>query len=111
VRGTTNSKIGAAIITNERLLFFDQKFAPNAAAGVLTTLIVDRLQKRHEAAGPFPRRAAHDGHHGDTSEEAAQQGADLDQHHRWRAPVQRWLVEVEPGATTGAHGLRTDDRR
>lgn len=53
VRGTTNSKIGTVIITNERVLFWDQKFAHNAAAGVLTALIVDRLQKRHEKGGPL----------------------------------------------------------
>ncbi len=53
VRGATSSKMGTAVITSDRLLFFDQKFAPNAAAGVLTSLIVDRLQKRHEEGGPL----------------------------------------------------------
>ncbi len=52
VRGTTNSLLGTAILTGDRLLFFHTKFAKMGMGGILEDLIVDALQRRHEQAGP-----------------------------------------------------------
>jgi hypothetical protein len=52
VRGLTDTKMGQGILTTERILFFDQKFAANAAFG-LANIITDHLQKRHEDGGPM----------------------------------------------------------
>src|SRR5438067_818083 len=53
IRGTTNPKMGRAILTSERLLFFDQKVAGGAAGGVVGVVVADQLQKRHEEGGPL----------------------------------------------------------
>jgi len=52
VRGTTNSLLGTAILTGDRLLFFHTKFAHTGMGGILDDLLVDALQKRHEKGGP-----------------------------------------------------------
>jgi hypothetical protein len=53
VRGLTNSKVGHAILTSERLVFFDEKFDRSAGRGILEDVLIDRLQKRHEEGGPL----------------------------------------------------------
>ena len=53
VRGGTSTKLGTAIITNQRLLFFDTKFMAGVAGGALGAAVVSRLQKRHEDGGPL----------------------------------------------------------
>jgi hypothetical protein len=53
VRGATSAKLGHAVLTTERLAFFDQKFAPNAVLGLAGNLVMDRLQKKHEQKGPL----------------------------------------------------------
>jgi hypothetical protein len=53
VRGATDTKIGRAILTTDRLLFFDQKFMGGAAGGVLGVAVADALQRRHEDGGPL----------------------------------------------------------
>ena len=57
VRGTFNSKIGTAVLTDERLLFFDERFSSAGGGGgiegEITGWLVDRLQQRHEAKGPL----------------------------------------------------------
>jgi hypothetical protein len=52
VRGTTNSLLGTAILTGERLLFFHTKFATTGTGGVLEDMLVGALQRRHEQGGP-----------------------------------------------------------
>jgi hypothetical protein len=47
-----STKMGTLVLTTERLLFFDQKFASNAGFGVLG-LVGGALQKRHEEGGPL----------------------------------------------------------
>lgn len=44
--------MGHLIVTTERLAFYEQKFAANAAFG-LAGLVTDALQKRHEEGGPM----------------------------------------------------------
>jgi hypothetical protein len=51
VRGAATTKMGKAILTTQRLLFFDQKYAQNASFGVITNVITGKLQKRHEEQG------------------------------------------------------------
>lgn len=46
------AKLGTLVVTADRVVFFDQKFAPNAAFG-LASLITDALQKRHDEGGPL----------------------------------------------------------
>ena len=53
VRGVANSKIGTAILTTERLLFFNEKFSSAGGGGLVADVIVDVLQRRHEAGGPL----------------------------------------------------------
>ena len=45
--------MGSGILTDQRPIFFDEKFSSNAAFGVLGAGIADRLQKRHEEGGPL----------------------------------------------------------
>jgi hypothetical protein len=52
VRGTTDSLLGTAILTGDRLLFFHTKFASGGAGGILSDLVADTLQKRYEKGGP-----------------------------------------------------------
>ena len=52
VRGTTDTKLGTAVLTPERLAFWDTKFL-NTAGSALQAVLVDRLQKRHEEGGPM----------------------------------------------------------
>jgi hypothetical protein len=52
VRGTTNSLLGTAVLTGDRLLFFHTKFAKTGTGGILEDMVVGALQKRHEAGGP-----------------------------------------------------------
>ena len=56
VAGLKNSKMGTLVVTSERIVFTDTKFAGGAAGGVLGVVIVDKLQKAHEARPD--RRAA-----------------------------------------------------
>jgi hypothetical protein len=60
VAGLKNSKMGTLVVTSERIVFTDTKFAGGAAGGVLgvviVVVIVDKLQKAHEARPD--RRAA-----------------------------------------------------
>ena len=56
VRGGLKSKIGRAVLTNDRILFFDQKYnagAATAAGGLLAGLLAAKLEKRHEKGGPL----------------------------------------------------------
>jgi hypothetical protein len=53
IRGATSAKMGHAVLTTQRLVFFDEKFAPNAALGLVGNVIFDRLQKKHEKGGPL----------------------------------------------------------
>lgn len=53
VRGTTNSKIGVAVLTNQRILFWDEKYSKTGTGGILDDLMVEVLQKRHSAKGPL----------------------------------------------------------
>ncbi|MDQ2894032.1 MAG: hypothetical protein M3Y09_00020 [Actinomycetota bacterium] len=41
------------MVTSERIIFTDTKFAGGAAGGVLGVVIADKLQKRHEDGGPM----------------------------------------------------------
>lgn len=52
VRGE-RGKMGTAVLTNDRILFTQQKFAA-AGGGLLEAVVADQLQKRHErkAGGP-----------------------------------------------------------
>lgn len=48
-------KMGRALLTNDRIVFVDQKFNEGAAAasgGILAGIVAARLQKRHEKKGP-----------------------------------------------------------
>ncbi|MEA2477367.1 MAG: hypothetical protein QOC87_1566 [Actinomycetota bacterium] len=48
--------MGRAILTNDRIMFFDKRFdtgAGAATAGIVGGAIVDRLQKAHEAGAPL----------------------------------------------------------
>jgi hypothetical protein len=53
LRGATNTKLGTAILTSQRLLFFDEKFMAGVAVGALGAFLAERLQKRHEEGGPL----------------------------------------------------------
>jgi hypothetical protein len=54
VRGATDTKLGQAILTSERLLFFDKKFMGGAAAGVVGVLVDRELERRRDPArGPL----------------------------------------------------------
>jgi hypothetical protein len=53
VRGATDTKMGTMILTPEGLAFFDEKFSANAAFGVVSGLITDALQKKHDEGGPL----------------------------------------------------------
>jgi hypothetical protein len=53
VRGVTDSKLGTAILTQDRILFYDEKFSETGTGGILEDLVVGALQKRHEARGPL----------------------------------------------------------
>jgi hypothetical protein len=56
VRGGLKSKLGRALLTNDRVLFFDQKFnagAAGAVGGLLAAVVADRLEKRHKKGGPL----------------------------------------------------------
>ena len=53
VRGTTNTKMGTAVVTSERVVFFDEKFSANAAFGLVAGAVTDALQQGHEATGPL----------------------------------------------------------
>jgi hypothetical protein len=53
VRGVTDSKLGTAILTQDRILFYDEKFSKTGTGGILEDLVVNTLQKRHEARGPM----------------------------------------------------------
>lgn len=53
VRGTTSSKLGTAILTTERLVFFDEKFSSTGTGGILDDALVHALQKRRERGGPM----------------------------------------------------------
>ncbi|MDQ6778023.1 MAG: hypothetical protein M3071_17835 [Actinomycetota bacterium] len=53
VRGATSTKLGTAILTSQRLLFFDTKFMGGVAGGALGVALAERLQKRHEDGGPL----------------------------------------------------------
>jgi len=53
VRGATDTKMGTAIVTTERVLFFDKKYMGGAAGGALGVLVAESLQRRHEAEGPL----------------------------------------------------------
>lgn len=58
LRGVKDSKMGTLVVTSERIIFTDTKFAGRAAGGVLGVVIADKLQKRHEDGGPDARPAA-----------------------------------------------------
>lgn len=48
------AKMGRAVLTNDRILFVDQKYNQGRAAatgGILAGIVADKLQKRHEAGG------------------------------------------------------------
>jgi hypothetical protein len=54
--GNERARIGRVVLTNDRIVFVDQKYNSGAAAasgGILAALLVDKLQKKHEAKGPF----------------------------------------------------------
>ena len=50
------AKMGTLVVTDDQVLFFDQKFADNAGLG-LAGLIGSALQKRHEDGGRHHQRA------------------------------------------------------
>lgn len=52
--GGERGKLGWVMLTNDRILFTQQKFASTGGAGALGALVVDQLQKRSErkAGGP-----------------------------------------------------------
>jgi hypothetical protein len=52
VRGA-KTKMGHAILTPEHLVFFDTKFMPGAAGGLIGSAVAGHLQKRHEEGGPL----------------------------------------------------------
>lgn len=53
VRGTIDTKMGTAIMTTQRVVFFDEDFSTNAAFGAVAGAITGALQKRHEEGGPL----------------------------------------------------------
>ena len=52
--GGERGKMGTVVLTNDRILFTQQKFAQSGTGGVLGALVIDQLQKRSErkAGGP-----------------------------------------------------------
>jgi hypothetical protein len=48
----SKAKLGRAVVTSERLLFVDTKFAAGVG-GLIGAAIVDELQRRHEDGGPM----------------------------------------------------------
>jgi hypothetical protein len=52
--GGERGKMGTVVLTNDRILFTQQKFAQTGTGGLLGALVVDQLQKRSErkAGGP-----------------------------------------------------------
>lgn len=56
VRGGLKSKMGHAVLTNDRILFMDQKYnatAATAAGGLLAGLVAAKLEKKHAQRGPL----------------------------------------------------------
>jgi hypothetical protein len=53
--GDGRGKIGYAMLTNDRILFQQQKWDAGPGGGALTALVADRLQKRSEAKSGGPR--------------------------------------------------------
>lgn len=56
VRGGLKNKMGRAKLTNDRILFFDQKYntvGATAAGGLLAGLVAAKLEKRHAQKGPL----------------------------------------------------------
>jgi hypothetical protein len=52
VRGAANSKMGTAVLSHDRLSFWDTKYL-GTGGGAIQAVLVDRLQKRHEEGGPM----------------------------------------------------------
>jgi len=53
LRGTTGSKIGTALLTTERVVFFDETLSTTGTGGVFEDALVSVLQQRHERGGPL----------------------------------------------------------
>jgi hypothetical protein len=56
IDGGQRARIGRAVLTNDRIIFVDQKYNSGMAAatgGILAALVTNKLQKKHEAKGPF----------------------------------------------------------
>lgn len=56
IGGGQRARMGRALLTNDRIVFVDQKYNSGMAAasgGILAALLTDRLQKKHEDKGPF----------------------------------------------------------
>ncbi|MCU1394183.1 MAG: hypothetical protein JWM34_2611 [Ilumatobacteraceae bacterium] len=54
VKGGASATMGTAVLTDQRLIFFDQRFAANVGiGGVAGAAVAGALQHRHEADGPL----------------------------------------------------------
>ena len=56
--GDERGKLGWVFLTNDRILFTQQKFAATGAGGALGALAADQLQKRSEKKSGGPREVA-----------------------------------------------------